>query len=262
VSPGGWARLRALRWIPLLVLLNVLLAGANVLVWGPGWRLLESQARFQAEKALGRARVLDVHLWSTSVYGLLVGRINLLRMDGEGLRLKNGLTVASMHVVVQGLEVRPSSLRRIDSVRYQVTVTEKSLNRFLARKARGTLAPVPVVHLTPGEMEVTGKQLGFAIPVQIRGGLSVADGSRVRFDLHGAAARSLIVAGVMALLNPVVDLRDPEMQPLGISIDRLQVLDGALEVAGHANPAMPFVIPPQSPPLDDDDCDLDEDSVR
>lgn len=243
----------------LLLAINLLLAAGNVLAWGPGWSMVERVASGKVERSVGKARSLQVHVWSTRWLDLLAGRVGLLRLDAHRLRLKNGLRVADIAFVAQGLRATPDSVQELGAVRWFVRVREADLNRFLKRRA-GLLHPVPTVRLRPGEMEVTARQMFIDLPIRVRGGLRVEDGTRIHFDVAlGADVKTLVVAGAMAYLNPIVDLRDPEMAPLGVSIGRLELRDQGLEVEGTAAPPLPFMIPrkpevePSPEPDDDDD---------
>ena len=256
-SPGGRGRLS---WaLVLLVAVNLLLAGANSLVWGTGWRFVEDVARGKAERSMGRARSMRVQVWSTTWFDLLGGRVRLVRFDAQRLRLKNGLRVSTVSLLVQGVKASADSITDLQGVRWFVRVKEADLNRFLQLRG-GLLHPVPSVRLLRGEMEVTARQLFIELPVKIRGRLRVQEGTQIHFDVpSGWDVKGIIVSGALSYLNPIVDLRDAHMAKLGVSIARLQIMDGVLELEGTASPPLPFVVPskpePEASPEADDDPD-------
>lgn len=259
VPSGSLGRRVGVSLALVLLAVNLLLACGNVLVWGMGWRWVEDVAGGKVERSVGRARVLRVHVWSTSWLDLMGGRVRLLRLDAQRLRLKNGLRVSTLSLLVQGVRAGSDSITELQGVRWFVRVKEADLNRFL-RLRGGLLHPVPSVRLLRGEMEVTAKQMFMELPLKLRGGLRVQEGTKVHFEVPpGWDVKGLIVSGALSCLNPIVDLRDEQMARLGVSITRLQITDGVLELEGTASPPLPFLVPskpePEVSPEDDDDTD-------
>ena len=246
--------------VGLLVVVNLVLLGGNVLVWGARWKWVEAVAAGKLERSVGRARSMKVHVWSTSWLDLAAGRVRLLRLDARRLLLKNGLRLSRLSLIVEGVKAGPEAVTELKSVRWFVRLKESDLNRFL-RLRGGLLHPVPVVRLQAGSMEVTMRQMFVKLPVRVTGGLRVEGGTRIHFEVPaGWDVRSLVVSGALSYLNPVVDLREAKIARLGVSVARLQIVEGALEVEGTASPPLPFEVPRQpepevTPEPDEDDGD-------
>jgi len=232
--------------ILVLLALNLALGGALVVLRTVAWPLAERVARDRLAGAVGSGQYV-ARISLTSWWDLMCGRVGLLEITGDNVRLSNGLPVAHFTATIWNLESHHDTIVKIGSVNWAVRVIQGDLNDYLRGRSNDRLRPVPTVTLLQGAMEVSARDgvPGAGLPEHIRGRVEIADGTRVNFALPRASVDDAPVAGPTALMlsqvNPVLNAGE---LPYGLTIRSLDIHEGEIEVAGTAAPSLPFSLRP------------------
>jgi hypothetical protein len=177
----------------------LLIAGVILVFMGCGRainRTAERRIREALPQAIGPAREYSVHVENSPVR-TIQGQFANVTIDGDDVQFPSGLLLDNLHIQLKNVDVDTGKgrVRHIGEARFAITVSEKSLDEFIAgespagetiRKTRLSLADNNIISVT-GE-RVT---LGLGVPFRITGPIHVASPTRIELD-----ASHLTVIGI------------------------------------------------------------------
>ena len=202
-----------------------------------GPREAERRIRDAAPELIGSARQYRVHVGNSSSR---VGRRQTYKVviDGDDVQLSNGLLVDHVHIDLIGVEVDRKDVRQIEKASFEVSITEASVDEFLAGEApegetiRRTRVSFGINKQAAIEAErVT---LGGVAAFKLNGQLRIADPFHVELDTS-----RLSVVGLPANERSVQFLKerfesalDVSHSLLSLQVTELRTQPGSITLAG------------------------------
>ena len=160
-------------------------------------RTAERRIREALPDAIGPARQYRVHVENAPLRSV-EGKFANVTIDGDDVQFPTGLLMDNMHIDLKNVDIDTGKgkVRHIGEARFVITVSDKSLDQFLAgeapageniRKTRLTFADNNMVTVTGERVTL----LNVGIPFRLTGPIRAASPTRVEID-----PRRLVVAGI------------------------------------------------------------------
>ena len=160
-------------------------------------RTAERKIREALPGAIGPARDYRVHVESAA-QRTIEGKFSNITIDGDDVQFPSGILLDNLHIDLKGVEIDAGRkrVRHIGDARFTITVSEKSLDQFIAgeapsgesiRKTRLTLGDNNIVTVTGERVTL----LNVGIPFRLTGPIRAASATRIEID-----PRRLDVAGI------------------------------------------------------------------
>lgn len=252
VKAEGRARLSRLLWPPgrgprllrVVLLVDVALALALAIMWGPGRDFVAFEARRRLTRSLGPAASYEVEI-SATWWQLLWGEVPAMQIHARDLLMKDGLRVAVLDARIEGLKMRANTITAMESACYRAELSEDALNAYLPiRPQKMRFEPSVRLTLRDDRVDVRAYQVVFGVPMpmplQASGRLRASDPTHLRFTVGEA---SFGLSRLPAWLRDFTVL-DLGPSPFGVRVDALQVTPGRVVVTGTAAPPLPLVLRP------------------
>lgn len=221
----------------------VLLAGLMVLAGGCGRainRTAERRIREALPQAIGPAKEYRVHVENSPVR-TIQGQFANITIDGDDVRFPTGLILDNLHIQLKNVNVdtRKGRVRHIGEARFAITVSENSLDEFIAgesppgetmRKTRLTLSDNNIITVT-GE-RVT---LGIGIPFRITGPIRVASPTRIELDPTRLTVVGIPFSGLPLkfLKNRIESSVDLNQFPVPVDLFDVKTQRGSMTLTGE-----------------------------
>ena len=160
-------------------------------------RTAERRIREALPDAIGPARQYRVHVENAPLQSV-AGKFANVTIDGDDVQFPTGLLLDNMHIDLKSVDIdtNKGKVRHIGGARFIITVSDKSMDQFLAgeapageniRKTRLTFADNNMVTVTGERVTL----LNVGIPFRLTGPIRAASPTRVEID-----PRRLVVAGI------------------------------------------------------------------
>ncbi len=218
--------------------LGALMAVVAVIATGCGGRIvsgpIEKGIREKLPELIGPAKSYQVNV-DGSASKMMHGKIKKIDIRGVDVKVSPGLVVSDLHVVLSDVvaDTKSGDLKSVGATVFDATVTEDSLNRFLAETREDKMR----AQMLDGRMVVVAEPsvLGLAVSVRVTGRL-VPNGSVLNYKVDqlkvvGIKTPSLAVRMVEDEVNPVIDLATPQFAPL---IETVEIKPGVVRIVGTA----------------------------
>ncbi len=206
-------------------------------------RTAERKIRDALPDLLGPARQYRAHVESAPGK-TLAGQLAAVTIDGDDVQLENGLLLDQLHLDLKGVEVdtKAGRVRGVQQVRFTATVSENSLNEYLAGEAPEG-ETIQKLHLTlnAGRVTLSAERvvLGLGVPFSFTGPLRVLPPRRIELD----PAR-FVVVGLPFTGAPLQFLKrrfessvDLSALPFPVTISSVTTARGKLTLSGTADVA-------------------------
>ncbi len=207
-------------------------------------RSAERRVRDMLPTVLGPARLYTVHV-TNSAMRTAQGRLSDVTIDGEDIAFRNGLLLDQLHLDLKDVDVdmKRSKVRSIGEAKFTATLTEKSMDEFLAgetpsgetiRDIHVRLADQNMVTLSAERMT-----LGVGVPFRLTGPVRLAGPARIEIDPTRMTVVGIPISGLplrflKRRFESAVDLTGI---PFAVQLSSLQTAPGKLTLAGTANTA-------------------------
>lgn len=239
-----WPPGRGPRLLRVLLLVDVALALAVGVMWGPGPGLVVSEARRRLTRSLGPAVSYELKI-SATWWQLLWGEVPAMQIHARDLHMKDGLRVAALDARLEGVKMRGNTITALESARYRAEITEDALNSYLPiRPQKMRFEPSVRLTLKDERVEVRAYQAVFGVPVPMpllaSGRLRASDPTHLRFVVDEAG----FGLGRLPTWLRELTVLDLGPSPFGVRVDDLQVGSGVIVVTGTAAPPLPLVLRP------------------
>lgn len=227
---------RLINWRRLIYGLSVLLACVGLC--GCAGKIVSNKAEDKiAEKLpelIGPAKSYDVKLHG-STKQMIRGKVDEIKIHGDDVEVVPDLTINSLDIDMKGVEAdtKTSTLKKVRETTFQATVTEDSLNRYLAavRKEK------PRVELQRGKMVVIVREqlLSLSSDVRLTGRL-VSNHDELNFkvdklEVAGIKTPNIAARAVEDQINPVMEL---EFKGFAPELTSTKIETGIITVEGTA----------------------------
>lgn len=224
------------------------LAVGSVILTGGGCtravnRTAERRIREALPDAIGPARDYRVHVENAPLRSI-AGKFANVSIDGDDVQFPTGLLLDRLHIDLKNVDIdtRRGKVRHIGDARFTITVSDKSLDQFLAGEAPAgeNLRKTRLTFEANNMVTVTGERvtlLNVGVPFRLTGPVRVASPTRIEID-----ARRLVVAGLpfstgvlrffKQRIEASVDLRQ---FPVAVKLATVSTQRGSMTLSGSVD---------------------------
>ena len=203
-------------------------------------RTAERKIREALPDAIGPARQYRVHIENAPLQSV-AGKFANLTIDGDDVQFPTGLLLDNLHIDLKNVDIDTGGrkVRHIGDARFAMTVSDKSLDQFLAGEAPAgeTIRKTRLTFADNNMVTVTGERvtlLNIGIPFRLTGPIRAASPTRVEID-----PRRLVVAGIPLsggvlsfFKNRIESSLDLRMFPVPVQLSGVTTQQGKLTLAG------------------------------
>jgi hypothetical protein len=229
-------KMTSLAWTLLIVLLVTFSTGCG----GSAIRhRAESEIARFLQQRIGPAKSYRVKL-SGSTWSIIHGKIRQIRISADDVQLANGITLARLDVLLEGVRVDTAThlIRECKGAHYVAAVSSDEMERYLRK--RYTAIPQLKIELSEGAMriEAVPRVAGLSVPITAYASLKKRDDTEVVIDLQKIDVGWVPTPGfakeyLEKRLNPVFEAADIGM---GARINDVRIEKGFLILAGEFDP--------------------------
>lgn len=207
-------------------------------------RTAERKIRDALPGYIGPARVWRAHV-ENPPERTMRGRLSVVTIDGEGVDLKQTVTLDTLHIEMHDTEVDSGrqQLKKVGSTTFLAVVTEQGLNEYLRRNPPPDEEPIRITHVqlrngklyAEGTRSVLGKDLPFTSLVEPQ----LVSPTRLFFDPDRMSFLGLPVPLPQVVLKwlsrRLSQGFDFSTMPFPLQITRFRVEAGRLYIEGSAD---------------------------
>jgi|SRR5579871_3984928 len=204
-------------------------------------RTAERKIRDALPDILGPARLYRVHV-DNAAERTVQGRLAHVIIDGDDVRMSNGMMIDKLHLDLKGVDVDTANrrLRDIRSAQFTAVIGQASLDEFLAGESPED-EPLRNIRITLGtgnKVTLAAERitLGLGVPFQATGPLKLLDSQHILLDPD-----RLIVIGIPISGRPLRFLKqrfesalDLSTLPIPIHVTQVGTMPGQLAISGTA----------------------------
>lgn len=203
-------------------------------------RTAERKIREALPEAIGPARDYRVHIENDPLRSVN-GKFSHIIIDGDDVQFPSGILLDNMHIDLTDVNIDSGRkrVRHIGDASFAITVSDKSLDQFLAGEAPAgeTIRKTQLQFGDNNTVTVTGERvtlLNVAVPFRLTGPIRAASATRIEID-----PRRLVVAGIPlggAILNffkgRIESSLDLRQFPVPVSLSRVTTQRGHMILLG------------------------------
>ena len=224
---------RSRKWlIALIVIAAICLAPGALLRY-----LIGQSVAAKMPEMIGPARSYSVGV-SGGLFEIVQGRIDNIDIQGNDVKLANGIVIDRLDVDLKGIRFKPDqTVTDVATTDFSASVTEKNLSDFLAT-SRPDMRDAKI-SFDDGKLLLSAstRVLATRTPVTIEGTLRIVNASKLNLILNRCTARGICVPGfmrgrIMHDVNPVLDTQQIGM---GAKLKSVNISDGTITITGNAN---------------------------
>jgi hypothetical protein len=151
-------------------------------------RTAERRIREALPEAIGPARQYQVHIENSAIRSI-EGKFANVSIDGDDVQFPSGLLLDALHIDLKNVDIDTGKkrVRHIGEARFTISVSEKSLDQFLAGEAPAgeSLRKVRLAFGDGNMVTVTGERvtlLNVGVPFRLSGPVRAASPTRIEID--------------------------------------------------------------------------------
>lgn len=175
---------------------------------------------------------------SGGLFSILRGRIDKIKVRGNGVKLSNGVKLDRLDINLSGVHFKPDqTVTNVENTDFAGTVTEHDLNDFLAKSRPDVPHAKVVLEADKLSLSASPRILAIRTPVSMEGTLQIGNETKLNLVLKRLRARGIPVPGfvrgrIMHDINPVFDTTQ-----MGVpaKLSTVAISDGAISLTGTAD---------------------------
>lgn len=188
------------------------------------------------QSKIGPAQSYEVGV-SGSLIDLIRGKVAGLDIQGNKVKLRNGVTLDDLHVQLKGVKLDPRKaiILAIDKASFEGSLAQNELNNYVRNK-HPDISDINIA-LQDGYLTMTARpmMLRYNTIVNAQGTLEISEGDRLILNFNkvqsaGKSASESSCAYLEGAVNPVFDTRDMSFHP---KLTSVTIVPGAIKLVGH-----------------------------
>ncbi len=206
-------------------------------------RTAERRIREALPEAIAPARQYRVHIENAPLQSV-AGKFANIAIDGDDVQFPTGLLLDNLHIDLKNVDIDTGKrkVRHIGEARFTITISEKSLDQFLAgeapageniRKTRLTFADNNMVTVTGERVTL----LNVGIPFRLSGPIRAASSTRVEIDPRRLTVAGIpLSGGVLSFFKGRIESSlDLRKLPVPVELSSVTTQRGSLTLAGSVD---------------------------